>query len=37
MPATIDTGLTKTERADVAQELTKVPADSFAVQQKPPG
>ena len=37
MPATIDTGLTKTERGDVAQELTKVLADSFAVYLKTHG
>ncbi|WP_372706722.1 Dps family protein [Brevundimonas sp.] len=37
MIATIDTGLTKTERADVAQELTKVLADSFAVYLKTHG
>jgi starvation-inducible DNA-binding protein len=37
MPATIDTGLTKAERADVAQELTKVLADSFAVYLKTHG
>lgn len=37
MTATIDTGLTKTERADVAQELTKVLADSFAVYLKTHG
>jgi len=37
MTATIDTGLTKGERADVAQELTKVLADSFAVYLKTHG
>src|SRR5688572_15829724 len=37
MTATIDTGLTKAERADVAQELTKVLADSFAVYLKTHG
>lgn len=37
MTATIDTGLTRTERADVAQELTKVLADSFAVYLKTHG
>ena len=37
MPATIDTGLTKGERTDVAQELTKVLADSFAVYLKTHG
>lgn len=37
MTATIDTGLSKTERADVAQELTKVLADSFAVYLKTHG
>ena len=37
MIATIDTGLTKTERTDVAQELTKVLADSFAVYLKTHG
>jgi len=37
MIATIDTGLTKTVRADVAQELTKVLADSFAVYLKTHG
>ena len=37
MTATIDTGLTKTERTDVAQELTKVLADSFAVYLKTHG
>jgi starvation-inducible DNA-binding protein len=37
MTATIDTGLNKTERADVAQELTKVLADSFAVYLKTHG
>ncbi len=33
----IDTGLSKTERADVARELTKVLADSFAVYLKTHG
>ena len=37
MTATIDTGLSKTDRADVAQELTKVLADSFAVYLKTHG
>ncbi|MDI1325736.1 MAG: DNA starvation/stationary phase protection protein [Brevundimonas sp.] len=37
MPATIDTGLTRAERSDVAQELTKVLADSFAVYLKTHG
>lgn len=37
MTATIDTGLDKKERADVARELTKVLADSFAVYQKTHG
>lgn len=37
MPATIDTGLSKATRADVAQELTKVLADSFAVYLKTHG
>ncbi len=37
MTTTIDTGLTKTERADVARELTKVLADSFAVYLKTHG
>jgi starvation-inducible DNA-binding protein len=37
MTATIATGLTKAERADVAQELTKVLADSFAVYLKTHG
>ena len=37
MTATIDTGLSKTERTDVAQELTKVLADSFAVYLKTHG
>lgn len=37
MTATIDTGLTKAERSDVAQELTKVLADSFAVYLKTHG
>ena len=33
----IDTGLTKAERADVARELTKVLADSFAIYLKTHG
>ena len=37
MTATIDTGLTQTERVDVARELTKVLADSFAVYMKTHG
>ena len=37
MPATIDTGLSKAERTDVAQELSKVLADSFAVYLKTHG
>ena len=37
MTATIDTGLTKQERGDVAQELNKVLADSFAVYLKTHG
>ena len=37
MTATIDTGLTKSGRADVAQALTKVLADSFAVYLKTHG
>ncbi len=37
MTATIDTGLGKTERADVARELTKVLADSYAVYLKTHG
>ncbi|WP_339871662.1 Dps family protein [uncultured Brevundimonas sp.] len=37
MTTTIDTGLTKTERTDVARELTKVLADSFAVYLKTHG
>lgn len=37
MTATIDTGLGKTERADVARELSKVLADSFAVYLKTHG
>lgn len=37
MTATIHTGLTKAERGDVAQELTKVLADSFAVYLKTHG
>ena len=37
MTAKIDTGLTKAERAGVAQELSKVLADSFAVYQKTHG
>jgi starvation-inducible DNA-binding protein len=37
MTVTIDTGLSKTERTDVAQELTKVLADSFAVYLKTHG
>ncbi len=35
--ATINTGLTKAERVDVARELTKVLADSFAVYMKTHG
>jgi len=37
MNATIDTGLSKSDRKDVAQELTKVLADSFAVYLKTHG
>ena len=37
MTATIDTGLTKAARTDVAQELSKVLADSFAVYLKTHG
>lgn len=37
MTATIDTGLTKAERTDVARELSKVLADSFAVYLKTHG
>jgi len=37
MTATIDTGFTKAERSDVARELTKVLADSFAVYMKTHG
>lgn len=37
MSATIDTGLGKTERAAVAEELTRVLADSFAVYLKTHG
>ena len=37
MTVTIDTGLTKTERTDVAEALTKVLADSFAVYLKTHG
>ncbi|MFA4892154.1 Dps family protein [Brevundimonas sp.] len=37
MTAKIDTGLTKAERSDVAGELTKVLADSFAVYLKTHG
>jgi len=37
MTTTIDTGLTKTERTDVARELTKVLADSYAVYLKTHG
>ena len=37
MTVTIDTGLSKTERNDVAEELTKVLADSFAVYLKTHG
>jgi len=37
MTATIDTGLSKSDRTDVAQELTKVLADSFAVYLKTHG
>ena len=37
MTAAIDTGLKPKERADVARELSKVLADSFAVYQKTHG
>ena len=37
MTATIDTGLTRAERSDVAQELSKVLADSFALYMKTHG
>lgn len=37
MTVTIDTGLSKTDRNEVAQELTKVLADSFAVYLKTHG
>lgn len=37
MTATIHTGLSKAERGDVARELTKVLADSFAVYLKTHG
>ncbi|AQR62819.1 DNA starvation/stationary phase protection protein [Brevundimonas sp. LM2] len=37
MTATIDTGLSKAERANVTQELSKVLADSFAVYMKTHG
>ena len=37
MTATIDTGLTKAERSDVVQELSKVLADSFAIYLKTHG
>lgn len=37
MTATIDTGLDKKDRGEVARELTKVLADSFAVYQKTHG
>lgn len=37
MTATIDTGFTKAERTGVAQELSKVLADSFAVYMKTHG
>lgn len=37
MTATIDTGLTKGERSGVAQELTKVLADSYALYMKTHG
>ncbi len=37
MTAKIDTGLTQAERSDVAQELSKVLADSFAVYLKTHG
>ena len=37
MTASIDTGLKPKERGDVAQELSKVLADSFAVYQKTHG
>ena len=37
MPAAIDTGLSQAERTDVAGELTKVLADSYAVYLKTHG
>ncbi|MGV9006426.1 MAG: Dps family protein [Brevundimonas sp.] len=37
MTATINTGLSKTERTDVARELTKALADSYAVYLKTHG
>ena len=37
MTATIDTGLSKAERSDVVQELSKVLADSFALYLKTHG
>jgi starvation-inducible DNA-binding protein len=37
MPATIDTGLSQTDRGRVAEELTKVLADSFALYLKTHG
>jgi len=37
MTATIDTGLNKSERKDVARELTKVLSDTFAVYLKTHG
>lgn len=37
MTATIDTGLSQSERTDVARELTKVLADSYAVYLKTHG
>ena len=37
MTATIDTGLSSSDRKDVAQELTKVLADSYAVYLKTHG
>jgi len=37
MTATIDTGISSSDRTDVAQELTKVLADSFAVYLKTHG
>jgi len=37
MTATIDTGLTRAERANVTQEMSKVLADSFAIYMKTHG